>query len=111
MKEIVIATKNPDKKRELANLLKGIGIKVISLDKYPGSPAAREGNISFRENAIRKAMAVSKFTQKAAISDDSGLETEALGEGRAFAHRVLPAPELPMRRITASSLRCSKAKK
>ena len=79
MKEIVIATKNPDKKRELANLLKGIGIKVISLDKYPGSPAAREGNTSFRENAIRKAMAVSKFTQKAAIADDSGLETEALG--------------------------------
>lgn len=79
MKELVIATKNPDKKRELARLLKGLGIKVTSLDKYGGCPNVREGNKSFRENAIRKAMAVSKFTGKTALADDSGLETDALG--------------------------------
>lgn len=81
MKEIVIATKNPDKRRELARLLKGLKIKVISLEQYPEFGGAREGNRSFRENAIRKAMAVSKFTGKLALADDSGLETDAL-DGR-----------------------------
>ncbi len=79
MKELVIATKNPDKKRELKKLLKELGIKIISLNKYPHCPNVKEGNRSFRENAIRKAMAVSKFTQKIALADDSGLETDALG--------------------------------
>lgn len=79
MKEIVIATKNPDKKRELAKLLKGLRVKVSSLEKYPGCPRIREGNRSFRENAVRKAMAASKFTGKLALADDSGLEVETLG--------------------------------
>ncbi len=78
MKEIVIATKNPDKKRELKKLLKGLGIKVISLDKYPGAPDVKEGSSCFRENAIRKAKSASRFTKRLAIADDSGLETDAL---------------------------------
>ena len=79
MKEIVIATKNPDKRKELKELLKGLKIKVVSLDKYPASPKVREGSKSFWENAIAKAMAASKFTKRLAIADDSGLETDALG--------------------------------
>lgn len=79
MKQLVIATKNPDKKRELKKLLKGLGIRVISLDKYPRSPKVKEGSKCFRENAIRKAMVASKFTKSLSIADDSGLETDALG--------------------------------
>ncbi|MBU3933961.1 MAG: RdgB/HAM1 family non-canonical purine NTP pyrophosphatase [Candidatus Omnitrophica bacterium] len=78
MKELVIATKNPDKKREIIRLLGGLRIKVISLDRYPGCPDVKEGSRSFRENAVRKAMAVSRFTGKPALADDSGLETDAL---------------------------------
>lgn len=78
MRELVIATKNPDKKRELKKLLKGLKIKVISLDNYRNCPEVKEGNKSFRENAIRKAMVASRFTKKAALADDSGLETDAL---------------------------------
>ena len=78
MKEIVIATKNSDKKKELKKLMKGLKIKTISLDKYPGCPDVKEGRVSFRENAIRKAMMVSKFTKRPALADDSGLETDAL---------------------------------
>jgi len=79
MKEIIIATKNPDKKRELNKLLKGLKIKVISLDKYPKAPDVKEGSKCFRENAILKAMSASRFTGKIAIADDSGLEVDALG--------------------------------
>jgi XTP/dITP diphosphohydrolase len=78
MQELVIATKNPDKKREIKKLLQGLKIKVTSLDKYPHCPRVKEGDRSFRENAIRKAMAVSRYTRKVALADDSGLETEAL---------------------------------
>lgn len=78
MREIVIATKNADKKRELKKLLKGLKIKVISLDKYHNCPDAKEGHKSFKENAIRKAMVVSRFTKKVALADDSGLQTDAL---------------------------------
>lgn len=78
MNEILIATKNPDKKRELNKLLKGLGIKVISLDKYPQAPDVKEGSSCFRENAIRKAISASRFTKRLAIADDSGLETDAL---------------------------------
>ena len=85
MKEIVIATKNLDKKRELKQLLKDSGTKVISLDKFPDCPKVRETGSSFRENAIRKAMVVSKFTKKTALADDSGLETVALN-GRPGVH-------------------------
>lgn len=79
MKEIVIATKNPDKKKELIRFLKGLKIKVISLDKFPTCPEVKEGKTCFRENAIRKAMAVSRFTKRPALADDSGLEVDALG--------------------------------
>ena len=79
MKEIVIATKNSDKKRELTMLLKGTGIKVISLNKYPACPKVREGSRSFRENAVHKAMVASRFTRKVALADDSGLQVSVLG--------------------------------
>lgn len=79
MLEIVVATKNRDKERELKKLLRDLRIKVISLTKYPDCPDVKEGKRSFRENAIRKAMAVSKFTKRIAIADDSGLEADALG--------------------------------
>ena len=79
MKEIVIATRNPDKKRELAKLLKGLKIKVLSLDRFPHCPDVKEGTKSFRQNAVRKAMTASKFTKKLALADDSGLETDGLG--------------------------------
>lgn len=79
MRELVIATKNRDKERELKELLKGMGVKVVSLNKYPDCPEVKEGASCFRENALRKARAVSKFTKRPALADDSGLETDALG--------------------------------
>ncbi|MFH1046301.1 MAG: RdgB/HAM1 family non-canonical purine NTP pyrophosphatase [Candidatus Omnitrophota bacterium] len=78
MKELVIATKNKDKQGELQKLLKGLRVKVITLERYPHCPEVREGVKSFCENAIRKAMFVSKYTGKPALADDTGLEVDAL---------------------------------
>ena len=79
MKELVIGTKNQDKRKELKNLLKGLKIKVVSLKRYPGFPDVKEGRVSFRQNAVRKAMAVSRYTKRLSLADDSGLEVAALG--------------------------------
>lgn len=81
MQELVIATKNPDKKRELQKLLKGLKVRITSLDRLIRYPQVKETTKSFRENAIRKAMTASKFTGKLALADDSGLEVDAL-DGR-----------------------------
>lgn len=79
MRELVIATQNPDKRKELTQLLKGLRIKVISLEDYPQCPPVKEGTRCFQENAVRKAMSASRFLKKPALADDSGLEVDALG--------------------------------
>lgn len=79
MKQIVIATRNKDKRRELEELLKGLDIKVLTLDSFPKAPEVEEDGVTFEENAAKKAVAVSKYTKGLAVADDSGLEVEALG--------------------------------
>lgn len=79
MKEIVIATHNKDKRKELEELLKGLDVKVLTLDDFPKAPDVEEDGITFEENAAKKAVAVSRYTKGLAIADDSGLEVEALG--------------------------------
>jgi len=78
-RELVIATRNAKKKRELKALLKGLRIKLLSLDDLKAIPRVRETGKTFDENAIKKALTVSRFTDKLVIADDSGLEVDALG--------------------------------
>lgn len=76
--DLVIATRNEKKRREIEGLLKGLGAKVRSLSDFPGTPEVKEGSESFKENAAIKAIEVAKFTGKMALADDSGLEVEVL---------------------------------
>lgn len=79
MKQIVIATRNKDKRRELEELLKGLDVEVLSLDSFPKAPEVEEDGTTFEENAVKKAVAISKYTKGLAVADDSGLEVQALG--------------------------------
>ncbi len=79
MFEIVISSRNKEKKRELKTLLKGLEIKVSDLNYYPSAPKVEEKGGTFEENAIAKAAAIAKFTKKLTLADDSGLEVSALG--------------------------------
>jgi XTP/dITP diphosphohydrolase len=78
MKEIVIATKNPHKVTEMTNLLEPLGFEVKTLYDYPKLGPIDETGETFQENALIKAKTLSDITGKAVISDDSGLEVEAL---------------------------------
>jgi len=79
MKEIVIATRNDKKRRELRRLLRGSGIRVLCLNDFEGLPAVKEDKKTFRDNARKKAIEISKRINRLVIADDSGLEVAALG--------------------------------
>ena len=77
--EIVLATKNKKKVEEIRRITGGTGIKILTMDDFPGCPEAEEDGDTFEENAVKKAVAVAKYTGKTALADDSGLEVDALG--------------------------------
>ena len=76
--DIVVATGNPGKLREIERLPAGLGINVVSQSVY-GIAEAEETGTSFVENALIKARHAAAATGLAAIADDSGLVVEALG--------------------------------
>lgn len=79
MREIVLATGNPHKFRELRGLLRVPGIRWRSLADFPGLRAVRETGRTFEANAAKKALAMARATGLWAIADDSGIEVKALG--------------------------------
>lgn len=81
LKEIVIATRNPGKMREIADLLKSSQVKFLSLLDFPQIPEIIEDGNTFAENAQKKARVISQLTGLLCIADDSGLCVEAL-QGR-----------------------------
>jgi len=79
MIDLVIATKNDKKLRELKRYLKSVKAHIISLRDMPRAPVIREDKNTFRGNAIKKALTISKFTKGVILADDSGLCVDALG--------------------------------
>jgi XTP/dITP diphosphohydrolase len=77
MKQIVLASGNVGKVREINQLLSQSGFEVIPQSDY-GVPEAEETGLTFVENAILKARNAAMHTGLPAIADDSGLEVDAL---------------------------------
>lgn len=84
-KQIVIATKNLDKLRELEIAFDGLPVEILSLADIDDFPDAIENGETFAENAEIKAKFFSEKTGLACLADDSGLEVDALG-GRPGVH-------------------------
>jgi XTP/dITP diphosphohydrolase len=79
MRDLVIATRNEKKLRELKRYLKNINATVVSLNRITGTPRIREDKHTFKGNAVKKALVISRFTGGLVLADDSGLEVKALG--------------------------------
>jgi XTP/dITP diphosphohydrolase len=77
MKQIVLATGNPGKVREINELLADHDIEVIPQSAFK-VPEAEETGLTFVENALIKARNAALHTGLPAIADDSGLEVDAL---------------------------------
>jgi XTP/dITP diphosphohydrolase len=76
--ELVIATRNAHKTREIQQIL-GPQFTVRDLRTHSAISEIPETGISFEENASLKAVAVSQRLPDLVIADDSGLEVDALG--------------------------------
>jgi XTP/dITP diphosphohydrolase len=78
--KILLATYNKHKREEIKSLLKGFrDITVLTLnDLKVEPPMIVEDGKTFRQNAVKKAVTISKFFDGLVLADDSGLEVEAL---------------------------------
>ena len=78
---LVVATGNSHKTGEIRTLLGDLFEEVTDLTSFPDVPAPEETGATFKENAAIKALEVSAALDPGALvlSDDSGLEVDALG--------------------------------
>ncbi len=117
---IVVASHNPGKLREIADLVAPYGLAAVSAAEL-GLPEPEETEDSFEGNARLKASAAAGATGLPALADDSGLAVEALGgapgiysarwaetpAGRDFGHAMrqvqeqLDAEEVPAPRLAS----------
>ena len=81
MKQIIIATKNKGKAKDFEALFGPLGYKVLTLHDVAEEMDVEETGATFEENAVLKATALANHLQTMVISDDSGLEIDAL-DGR-----------------------------
>jgi XTP/dITP diphosphohydrolase len=79
IKEILLATRNSDKVRELAALLGDLGIRIRTLADFPTAPEVEEDGETCEANALKKAREIAAVTGLLSVADDTGLEVDALG--------------------------------
>ncbi|MCD7765662.1 MAG: XTP/dITP diphosphatase [Lachnospiraceae bacterium] len=78
MNRIIFATGNEDKLKEIRMILKDTGVEVVSMKEAGISAEIAEDGKTFEENAVIKAKTVMELSGEAVLSDDSGLEIDAL---------------------------------
>ena len=75
--DIILASKNQDKIKEISRILKGININLKNCNDVV-IPEVEEAGSTFIENAILKARSASNVTGLPSIADDSGIEVDYL---------------------------------
>ena len=78
MTRLVVATTNTGKLREIAGILEGVPIELVTLDRFPQVQEPEETGRTFAENARLKALHYAAATGLPCLADDSGLEIDAL---------------------------------
>ena len=78
MKKLVIASGNPGKLREFAQMLEPLGFEIVPQAEL-GIAEAEEPHATFVENALAKARHASRLARMPAFADDSGICAAALG--------------------------------
>lgn len=77
MKELIFATHNRHKSREIQALLKG-AYRIIDLEQLGYRDPVPEDRETLEENAAMKARHIHRIFQKDCFADDTGLEVECL---------------------------------
>lgn len=79
MRELVVATRNHGKLKEIRAILSGVVDTVRCAADFPDFPETVEDGATFVENALKKAREAMIYTGLPALADDSGLVVDALG--------------------------------
>jgi len=77
--KLLLATNNKAKVREYKSLLQGIPYEMVTLAEQGITTVVDEAGGNLEENARLKASALAAESQLLSLSDDSGLEVDALG--------------------------------
>jgi XTP/dITP diphosphohydrolase len=75
---LLIATRNAKKKRELQAILSAWNVQLLTLDDIKGMPEVEEDGSTFVENAAKKAETIARLSGCITLADDSGLVVDAL---------------------------------
>jgi XTP/dITP diphosphohydrolase len=78
MNELIVATRNRGKLKEIEAFLSGLVPVVRCTADFPDFPETVEDGATFQENALKKAREAAAHTGLPALADDSGLVVDAL---------------------------------
>ena len=78
MGQLLIATRNRGKVKEITSILAASGCSFLSLDDCANVGTPAEDGTTYAENAVKKALFYAEAAGLCALADDSGLEVEAL---------------------------------
>ena len=77
-KQIIFATGNKDKMREICEIMADVDVEVISMKEAGIVVDVVEDGETFEENSLIKAKAIAEYTDAIVLADDSGLEIDYL---------------------------------
>ncbi len=77
LSRLIIATRNAHKTHEIGAII-GDRFEVLDVNSFPDLPQVEETGTTFLENARLKAEGISRHVAGWVLSDDSGLEVDAL---------------------------------
>lgn len=78
MEQLIIATANRKKYKEVKKIIGGLSLSIKSLLDFNKRPVIIEDGKTFFENAAKKAVTASSFYDSLALGEDSGLEVDFL---------------------------------
>jgi inosine/xanthosine triphosphate pyrophosphatase family protein len=78
LRKIVLASRNPDKLRELREVCAGAPFEIVAAADYPGLPDIVEDGTTVLGNACRKAIVTAAYTGEIAVGDDTAFQVAAL---------------------------------
>ena len=93
MSQLLIATNNPGKQDEIQSLLNDLEIEFVTPVEIGLELDVKEDGTTYKENAAKKAIAFAQTSGLVSLSDDTGLEVEALGGAPGlYSARYAPQP-------------------
>jgi len=88
MTDLLLATHNLDKVREISALLQGLPLRIFTMDDFPHLEPVEEDRATIAGNAAKKALETARASRMLCLADDTGLFIDALdGDPGVFAAR------------------------